>query len=135
MEARAQDAGQAMAKLWWLSFIRGLAALLLGVTLLVAPAQGRLLLAQYMGMYWLATSLLSIVWGLRGARFTRLWLVAGIVGILGGLLIVTHRLFAPPLALTVTTRGLPVTIAWWLSTSLSLASCRGWDISPSWMRY
>jgi uncharacterized membrane protein HdeD (DUF308 family) len=87
----------AMAKLWWLSLIRGAIALGLGLALLLAPSMGRPLLAQYMGMYWMASGLLSIVWGIRGARFTRLWLLAGVVGLLGGLAIVLRALYAPPM--------------------------------------
>jgi uncharacterized membrane protein HdeD (DUF308 family) len=85
-----------MAKLWWLSLIRGLAALLLGVALVMAPGQGKPLMAQYMGMYWMASGVLSIVWGIRGARFTRLWLLADSVGLFGGLFIVAHMLFTFP---------------------------------------
>jgi uncharacterized membrane protein HdeD (DUF308 family) len=88
------DAAEALAKLWWLSLFRGLVALALGTALLFAPTMGRPLLAQYMGMYWLASGLLSIVWGIRGARFTRLWLLAGCVGVIGGLAIVLHTLFS-----------------------------------------
>jgi uncharacterized membrane protein HdeD (DUF308 family) len=88
------DGAAALAKLWWLSLVRGLVALALGMALLFAPRMGRPLLAQYMGMYWLASGLLSIVWGIRGARFTRLWLLAGCVGVIGGLAIVLHTLYA-----------------------------------------
>lgn len=91
------DPAAAMAKLWWLSLIRGAVALGLGLALLLAPDLGRPLLAQYMGMYWMASGLLSIVWGVRGARFTRLWLLAGCVGMLGGLAIVVRPLYAPPM--------------------------------------
>jgi uncharacterized membrane protein HdeD (DUF308 family) len=91
------DPAAAMSKLWWLSLIRGAVALGLGLALLLAPSMGRPMLAQYMGMYWMASGLLSIVWGLRGARFTRLWLLAGFVGFVGGLAIVLHALYAPPM--------------------------------------
>jgi uncharacterized membrane protein HdeD (DUF308 family) len=48
------------------------------------------------------------VWGVRGARFTRLWLLAGSVGILGGLAIVLRKLYAPPIdvSLVVTLFGI-----------------------------
>lgn len=102
------DAAAALAKLWWLSLVRGAIALGLGLALLLAPSMGRPLLAQYMGMYWMASGLLSIVWGVRGARFTRLWLLAGSVGVLGGLAIVLRALYAPPIdvSLVVTMFGI-----------------------------
>ena len=94
---RAEKAADLFTRMWWLSLLRGIAALLLGVSLLVVPTRGRPMLATYMGMYWLSSGLLSILWGLRGARLTRLWLLAGIIGVLSGVMIVIHRLFAPPL--------------------------------------
>jgi uncharacterized membrane protein HdeD (DUF308 family) len=92
-----EKAADLFTRLWWLSLLRGFAALLLGASLLVAPTRGRPMLATYMGMYWLSSGALSILWGLRGARYTRLWLLAGIIGALSGVVIVSHRFFAPPL--------------------------------------
>jgi uncharacterized membrane protein HdeD (DUF308 family) len=62
-----KNTGGFMAKYWWITLIRGIAALLLGVALLVAPVRGRPMMAQYMGMYWLASGVLSMVWGMRAS--------------------------------------------------------------------
>lgn len=96
-ESDPDATARSMAKLWWLSLIRGLVALMLGTALLVVPGRGKPIMVQYMGMYWIASGVLSIVWGVRGARFTRLWLLAGTVGLFGGLFIVAHMLFTFPL--------------------------------------
>ncbi len=89
-----KSTGGFMAKYWWITLIRGIAALLLGMALLVAPVRGRPMMAQYMGMYWLASGVLSVVWGMRAARRPGVWLVAGVVGVLGGLAIVSRSLFS-----------------------------------------
>jgi uncharacterized membrane protein HdeD (DUF308 family) len=47
-----------------------------------------------MGMYWLVSGVMSITWGLRAARRPGVWLAAGIVGVIGGVAIVSHPLIA-----------------------------------------
>lgn len=76
---------------WWLPFIRGIVAILLGLALVLVQAQAKSALARYFGMYWLATGGTTIFWGLRGARATRLWLLAGSIGVIGGALLVFNE--------------------------------------------
>jgi uncharacterized membrane protein HdeD (DUF308 family) len=83
------------AKLWWITLIRGITALLLGIALLLAPVKGKSMMARYMGMYWIASGAMSISWGRRAARRPGLWLVAGLVGVIGGVVVVAHSLLAP----------------------------------------
>ena len=90
----ANSSGDFMAEHWWITLVRGIAALLLGLALLVAPVRSRPMMAQYMGTYWLASGVMSITWGLRVARRPGVWLVAGIVGVIGGVAIVSHSLIA-----------------------------------------
>lgn len=47
-----------------------------------------------MGMYWLVSGVMSITWGLRAARRPGVWLAAGIVGVIGGVAIVSRPLIA-----------------------------------------
>ena len=54
-----------------------------------------------MGVYWLASGVMSITWGLRAASQPGVWLVAGIVGVIGGVAIVRHSLIAALVAPTV----------------------------------
>lgn len=76
---------------WWLPLIRGIVALMLGLALVLVQAQAKSALARYFGMYWLATGGTTIFWGLRGARATRLWLLAGSIGVIGGALLVFNE--------------------------------------------
>ena len=85
------DTNGSPGKFWWLSLIRGIVALLLGIALLLIPVSGKHLLVRYMGIFWLVSGASSLRWGLHGARATRLWLLAGIVGVLGGLVLIFHQ--------------------------------------------
>lgn len=84
---------------WWLPFIRGIVAILLGLALVLVQAQAKSALARYFGMYWLATGGTTIFWGLRGARATRLWLLAGSIGVIGGALLVFNERISSATAL------------------------------------
>ncbi len=84
---------------WWLLLIRGIVALMLGLALVLVQAQAKSALARYFGMYWLATGGTTIFWGLRGARATRLWLLAGSIGVIGGAILVFNEMISSATAL------------------------------------
>jgi uncharacterized membrane protein HdeD (DUF308 family) len=90
-ESKNTDTSGSLGKYRWLSLIRGVVALLLGIALLLIPITGKHRLVRYMGIFWLVTGASSLRWGLHGARATRLWLLAGIVGVLGGLVLIFHQ--------------------------------------------
>jgi uncharacterized membrane protein HdeD (DUF308 family) len=90
-ESKTTDTNGSPGKFWWLSLIRGIVALQLGIALILIPVSGKHLLVRYMGIFWLVSGASSLRWGLHGARATRLWLLAGIVGVLGGLVLIFHQ--------------------------------------------
>jgi uncharacterized membrane protein HdeD (DUF308 family) len=81
-----------MAKMWWLNFVRGGAALLLGLGLLLElelvtdTERLRGMLIQFLGIYMLASGLMSLAYGRSNRKGLGLWLAAGILGIFAGLL-------------------------------------------------
>ncbi len=88
---------------WWLVLIQGIAALILGLLLLISPGMTTFILIQFLGIYWLIDGIFSIVrifiksttihWG---------WLlVRGILGILAGLVIINNPLWSTLLIPTV----------------------------------
>ncbi len=89
---RAQE--QARAVPWWLVLIEGIAALAVGVFLVLVPAETTLILVQFLGIYWLITGILSIVslfmdrahWGWK--------LISGILGIAAGFIIIQHPIWS-----------------------------------------
>ena len=93
MSAYAQTKPPDVARIpWWLVLIEGIAALLLGLLLLASPVGATAFLVQILGIYWLARGLLysanifidHAMWGWK--------LIAGIVGIMAGVLILQHPL-------------------------------------------
>jgi uncharacterized membrane protein HdeD (DUF308 family) len=73
---------------WWLMLITGVAAVLLGIFLIMAPVRTTVALVQILGIYWLITGLFSLV-SIIVDRSNWVWkLFSGILSILAGLFIV-----------------------------------------------
>ena len=71
---------------WYVYLARGIFALILGILLVAGRGQWNAL--QYIGMFWLSIGLTSIAWARprgRRIRWARWSLVAGILGVLAGL--------------------------------------------------
>jgi len=77
---------------FWVTLIRALLATFLGIALIFQPEKTRPFLVNFMGMFWLASGTMSLRWGASGQRARRLSLAAGIIGILGGILVLTRDL-------------------------------------------
>jgi len=81
--------GKSFLQRWYISVARGIFAFLLGILLFVNPGGTQWSLLQYMGIFWLTTGLTSIAWARPRGRRVR-WvgwsLVAGILGVLAGLI-------------------------------------------------
>jgi uncharacterized membrane protein HdeD (DUF308 family)/predicted flap endonuclease-1-like 5' DNA nuclease len=79
---------------WWLVLIEGIAAILIGIFLLISPATTTFVIVQFLGFYWLISGIFSIIsifidrsmWGWK--------LLAGVLGIIAGVLIVQHPLWS-----------------------------------------
>ncbi len=70
---------------FWIPLIRGLLAISLGVALVFQPDRTGPMLANFMGMFWLASGIVSLRWGVHGERARGLPLLAGAVGVFAGL--------------------------------------------------
>jgi uncharacterized membrane protein HdeD (DUF308 family) len=78
---------------FWVTLIRGVLATLLGLALLIQPDKARPMLVNFMGMFWLASGIMSVRWSATGHPERRkLSILAGIVGVIAGLLALTRRL-------------------------------------------
>jgi len=78
-------------KYWWLNFVRGVAALALGIGLLL-PVEVILkvdkvqaLLFQFVGIYLLFSGIMSLVWGLSHRQRFGIWIIAAALGLIGGI--------------------------------------------------
>lgn len=70
---------------FWITLARGVLAIALGAAILFWPDKARPLLANFIGGFWIAGSLISIRWGLANERSKLLTIVIGVVGVLAGL--------------------------------------------------
>jgi uncharacterized membrane protein HdeD (DUF308 family) len=66
----------------WVTLVRGILALTLGLALLIQPVKVHSFLITSMGIFWLVSGVMSIRWGLSGRRARGMPLLAGIVGVL-----------------------------------------------------
>jgi uncharacterized membrane protein HdeD (DUF308 family) len=79
---------------WWVVLIEGIAAIIIGILLLINPMKMEFLLVQFLGIYWFIVGIIDIVrifidssqWGWK--------LFSGIIGILAGLAIINYPLWS-----------------------------------------
>ena len=89
---------------WWVVLLEGIAAVIIGISLLATPLKTTAFLIQVLGWYWLITGIFSIVsifidhtaWGWK--------LFSGILGVIVGILVVNNPL--------VSTVLIPTTLVW-----------------------
>lgn len=77
---------------FWVTLFRGILAAFLGVALIIQPDKARPILVNFMGMFWLASGIMSLRWGGFGLRAKRLSMAAGVVGILTGVIVLSRGL-------------------------------------------
>lgn len=78
---------------WWVLFVQGIVAVVIGILLVTISEISSLLLLQIVGWYWLVIGILRITGGASTEnRFTG-GLVAGILGVIAGLAAVTFPLW------------------------------------------
>ncbi len=79
---------------WWLILIEGLAALIIGLSLVMNPVGTTTFLIWVLGWYWLITGVLTLVM-LFIDRTDAIWkIVAGALGIIAGLIVIAYPMFA-----------------------------------------
>jgi len=76
---------------FWITLIRGMLAIILGVALVFWPDKTRPMLVNFMGMFWLASGIVSLRWGVHGERAKGLSLLAGVAGVLAGVGMLSRR--------------------------------------------
>jgi len=68
-----------------ITLFRGMMATTLGLALLFLPDKTLPVLANFMGMFWLASGVISLRWGASGERAHGWALLAGVIGVLAGI--------------------------------------------------
>ena len=70
---------------FWITLIRGMLAIALGLALVFQVDKARPILGNFMGIFWLVSGIVSLRWGIQGERARGLPLLAGAIGVLAGL--------------------------------------------------
>jgi uncharacterized membrane protein HdeD (DUF308 family) len=85
-----------LSDIWWLVLLQGIAMLVLGILLLTATGVTLVTIILFVGAYWLVDGIFSIVRiFLKDSDIHWGWLLArGILGILAGILVLRHPLWA-----------------------------------------
>ncbi|MCX6021613.1 MAG: HdeD family acid-resistance protein [Chloroflexi bacterium] len=86
---------------WAMVLFEGIAALVIGVLLIAAPAQTMFILVQLLGIYWLITGVLALAsifldqsqWGWKA--------LSGAIGVFAGIAVIQHPLWSAVLVPTV----------------------------------
>lgn len=99
--AEATMTSEAKLVPWWVVLIEGIAAIIIGVLLLVNPRITTTVLIQFLGIYWFIVGIIDIV---RIFMDSSMWgwkLFSGIIGILAGIAIIQYPLWSSLLVPTV----------------------------------
>ncbi|HTP07861.1 MAG TPA: HdeD family acid-resistance protein [Anaerolineae bacterium] len=91
---------------WWLVLLEGIALVILGALLLTNPASTTFVLIQFLGIYWLVKGIFELVAMFIDHRQWGWKLFSGILGIIAGIVILQHPLWATLLV--------PATLVWLL---------------------
>jgi uncharacterized membrane protein HdeD (DUF308 family) len=89
---------------WWLVLIEGVAVLILGILLLLAPGKALVTLVGVVGLYFLVRGILYIVDIFRDRTQWLAGLIAGVLCIIIGIIVVQHPAWAAALV--------PTTVGW-----------------------
>jgi uncharacterized membrane protein HdeD (DUF308 family) len=80
---------------WWVFLLEGIAAILVGFLLLTEPATTLVAITIFLGFYWLFVGVLELVRMFVDRTVPWIWsLLIGILGIVAGVLVLNHPLFA-----------------------------------------
>jgi len=81
---------------WWLLLLQGIAAIILGILLLANPGQTTVALVVLAGLYWLVSGVFAIIriFTKAGKSHWAWSLLIGILGILAGIFVLTHRFYS-----------------------------------------
>jgi uncharacterized membrane protein HdeD (DUF308 family) len=77
---------------FWITLLRGIFAILLGLALILQPEKVRPILANFMGMFWMLSGIISLRWGAVGERSRPLARLAGAIGILAGIVMLGRKM-------------------------------------------
>ena len=89
-----QDVRNAIASVWWIPLVQGIAAILFGMYAFNQTGQTLAAIIVILGIYWVINGLFSVVAAITGkTERSRMWeLVGGVLSIIAGLLAISQPL-------------------------------------------
>ncbi len=94
MDTNMSNRARNLLEPWWLVMLQGLAAIILGILLLIAPANTLLAIVQVVGVYWFVAGILGIVHIFMDRRHWGWKLLSGVLGIVAGILVIQNPLWS-----------------------------------------
>jgi uncharacterized membrane protein HdeD (DUF308 family) len=80
---------------FWVTIARASLATFLGLALIIQPDKARPMLVNFMGMFWLASGIMSLRWGATGRSTRRIWpILAGAAGVIAGLMALSRNILS-----------------------------------------
>ncbi len=103
MASNTQTAASAPEFPWWIVLVEGIFALIFGIFLIAEPAITSVFLVTVLGFYWLIRGIFSIIQIFIGGSSVHWgWLLfMGILGIIAGMVVLRHPIYATILVGTV----------------------------------
>ena len=83
------------SSVWWVFLLEGIAAIIFGLLLITNPASTLVVLVVFLGFYWLFVGVLELVRVFVDSSVPWYWsLLIGVLGIVAGIIVLKHPLFA-----------------------------------------
>ncbi len=80
---------------WWLVLLEGIALVILGILLFASPGMTTLILVQFLGVYWFVAGIFKLISIFLDSSMWGWKLLAGILGIIAGVIVIRHPLWSP----------------------------------------
>jgi len=80
---------------WWLVLLQGIALVILGILFVISPGMTAVVAVQFVGIYWLIVGIFSIVSIFVDSSLWGWKLFSGVLGVIAGIIILQHPLWAP----------------------------------------
>jgi uncharacterized membrane protein HdeD (DUF308 family) len=95
IEMAAALAHKDQSDVWWVFLLEGIAAIIFGILLITNPASTLVALVIFLGFYWLFVGVLELVRVFVDSSVPWYWsLLIGVLGIVAGIIVLRHPLFA-----------------------------------------
>jgi uncharacterized membrane protein HdeD (DUF308 family) len=97
MSVTTMPASESIRNYWWVFLLQGLVAIGFGLVLFFQPVVTLIVMTTFLGVYWLIDGVFKVIGAVTGRSGDRSWwllLLAGLLGIVAGLLVLSQPLLA-----------------------------------------